>query len=131
LQQIQAALLTSLASLALLLSAVGVYGLVSNLVNQRTRELGIRMALGCTIQGAVVEVSRAGILATGAGLAGGLLLSSVAVRVLRNQVFGVAIYDPITLCTVSALLGLVALSAALLPTLRIAKIDPAETLRAQ
>jgi predicted permease len=131
LQNIQAGLLTSLACLALLLSAVGVYGLVSNLVNQRTRELGIRMALGCTIQGAVFEVSRAGIVATGAGLACGLLLSSVAVRVLRNQLFGIAIYDPITLCTVSALLGLVALSAALLPTFRIAKIDPAETLRAQ
>jgi predicted permease len=131
LQHIQAGLLTSLAGLALLLSAVGVYGLVSNLVNQRTRELGIRMALGCTMRGAVVEVSRAGIIATAAGLAGGLLLSSVAVRVLRNQLFGVALYDPVTLCTVSALLGLVALSAALLPTVRIAKIDPAETLRAQ
>jgi putative ABC transport system permease protein len=131
LQHIQASLLAALGGLALLLSAVGVYGLVSNLVNQRTRELGIRMALGCTLKGAVLEVSRAGILATGAGLAGGLLLSSVAVRVLRNQLFGVALYDPITLCTVSALLGLVALTAALLPTVRIAKIDPAETLRAQ
>jgi predicted permease len=131
LQHIQASLLTVLAGLALLLSAIGIYGLVSNLVNQRTRELGIRMALGCTLQEAVFEVSRAGIFATGAGLAGGLLLASVAARVLRNQLFGVALYDPLTLFTVSALLGLVALSAALLPTARIAKIDPAETLRAQ
>jgi len=58
-------------------------------------------------------------------------LSSVAVKVLRSELFGVAVYDPLTLCVVSALLVLVALFAALLPTIRIASIDPAETLRAQ
>jgi ABC-type antimicrobial peptide transport system permease subunit len=77
------------------------------------------------------EVSRPGIAATGAGLACGLLLSSAAVRVLRSQLSGVALYDPLTLCAVSALLALVAVLAAVLPTFRIAKIDPAETLRAQ
>ena len=98
-------------------------------MNQRTRELGIRMALGCTLQGAMFEVSRSGIAATGAGLACGLFLSSAAVKVLRSQLFGVALYDPLTLCAVSALLALVAVLAAVLPTFRIAKIDPAETLR--
>ena len=131
LQHAEAGLLGTLAALALLLSSVGIYGLVSNLVNQRTRELGIRMALGCTLQGAMFEVSRSGIAATGAGLACGLLLSSAAVKVLRTQLFGVASYDPLTLCAVSALLALVAVLAAVLPTFRIAKIDPAETLRAQ
>jgi ABC-type antimicrobial peptide transport system permease subunit len=77
------------------------------------------------------EASRSGIAATGAGLAVGLFLSSAAVKVLRSQLFGVALYDPLTLCAVSALLALVALLAAVLPTFRIAKIDPAETLRAQ
>ena len=72
-----------------------------------------------------------GIAATGAGLAGGLLLSSAAVKVLRSQLFGVASNDPLTLCAVCALLALVALLAAVLPTFRIARIDPAETLRAQ
>jgi predicted permease len=131
LQHIEAGLLTALAALALLLSSVGIYGLVSNLVNQRTREFGIRMALGCTIQGAMFEVSRSGLAATGAGLAAGLLLSSIAVKLLRSELFGVAVHDPLTLCAVSALLALVALSAAILPTSRIARIDPAETLRAQ
>jgi ABC-type antimicrobial peptide transport system permease subunit len=131
LQHMEVALLATLAGLALLLSSVGIYGLVSNLVNQRTRELGIRMALGCTLHGAMFETSRSGIAATGAGLAAGLLLSSAAVKILRNQIFGVALYDPLTLCAVSALLGLVALVAAFLPTFRIARIDPAETLRAQ
>jgi ABC-type antimicrobial peptide transport system permease subunit len=114
-----------------LLSSVGIYGLVSNLVNQRTRELGIRMALGCTVRGAMFEVSRTGMAATGAGLAVGLLLSFAAVNALRSQLFGVALYDPLTLCAVCALLALVALLAAVLPTFRIASIDPAETLRAQ
>jgi ABC-type antimicrobial peptide transport system permease subunit len=77
------------------------------------------------------EVSRSGIAVTGAGLAGGLLLSSAAVKMLRSQLFGVALYDPLTLGAVSAILALVALLAAILPTLRIARIDPAETLRAQ
>jgi len=131
LQHAEVGLLTTLAALALLLSSVGIYGLVSNLVNQRTRELGIRMALGCTLQGAMFEVSRSGIAATGAGLACGLFLSAAAVKVLRSQLFGVALNDPLTLCSVSALLALVAVLAAVLPTLRIAKIDPAETLRAQ
>src|ERR1700722_12773444 len=131
LQHIEASLLATLSALALLLSSVGIYGLVSNLVNQRTRELGIRMALGCTLQGAMFEVSRAGIAATGAGLAGGLLLSSAAVKIVRSQLFGVALYDPLTLCAVSGFLAVVAVFAAVLPTFRIAKIDPAETLRAQ
>jgi predicted permease len=131
LQHVEVGLLASLAGLALLLSSVGIYGLVSNLVNQRTRELGIRMALGCTVRGAMFEVSRTGIAATGAGLAVGLLSSFVAVKALRSQLFGVALYDPLTLCAVCAVLALVALLAAVLPTFRIASIDPAETLRAQ
>jgi predicted permease len=131
LQHAEVSLLATLAALALLLSSVGIYGLVSNLVNQRTRELGIRMALGCTLQGAMFEVSLPGIAATGAGLACGLLLSSVAVKAVRSQLFGVGSSDPLTLCAVSALLALVAVLAAVLPTFRIAKIDPAETLRAE
>ncbi len=131
LQHLEVTLLTTLAGLALLLCSIGIYGLVSNLVNQRTREFGIRMALGCTVQGAMVEVSRSGIFATATGLIAGLVLSAVAVRVLRSQLFGVSLHDPLTLCAVSGLLLAVAMLAAVLPTLRIARIDPAETLRAQ
>ena len=131
LQHIEVSLLSTLAGLALLLSSVGIYGLVSNLVNQRAREFGIRMALGCTVRGAMLEVFRSGMFATGAGLLAGLLLSSLSVKVLRSQLFGVGLYDPLTLAAVSALLLAVALLAAVLPTFRISRIDPAETLRAQ
>jgi predicted permease len=131
LQHVEVGLLATLAGLALLLSSVGIYGLVSNLVNQRTRELGIRMALGCTVRGAMFAVSQTGMAATGAGLVVGLLLSFVAVKALRSQLFGVALYDPFTLCGVCGVLAVVAFLAAVLPTFRIASIDPAETLRAQ
>ena len=131
LQHLEVGLLATLGGLALLLSAVGIYGLVSNLVNQRSREFGIRMALGCTVRGAMAEVSRSGIFATGIGLISGLALSLLAVRILENQLFGVGLYDPLTLGVVSAVLLAVAFLAAVLPTVRIASIDPAETLRAQ
>ena len=117
--------------MALLLSSVGIYGLVSNLVNQRTRELGIRMALGCTLRGAMFEVSRSGLAATGAGLGLWTVLVIGRSEGTAKPAFGVALYDPLTLCEVSALLALVAVLAAVMPTFRIAKIDPAETLRAQ
>jgi predicted permease len=131
LQHMEVSLLSTLAGLALLLSAVGIYGLVSNLVNQRTRELGLRMALGCTLRGAMVEVSRSGVVATGSGLLAGLLMSLLAVKVLRSQLFGVGLYDPLTLCAVSLLLLGVAMLATILPACRITRIDPAETLRSE
>jgi hypothetical protein len=131
LQHMEVSLLATLAGLALLLSAVGIYGLVSNLVNQRTREFGIRMALGCTVQGAIAQVSSSGIFATATGLVAGLLLSLLAVKVLQSQLFGVGLYDPVTLCSVSLVLLVVALLAAVLPAFRIARIDPADILRAE
>jgi predicted permease len=131
LRRVEAGLLTTLAGLALMLSAIGIYGLVSSLVNQRTREFGIRMALGCTLQGAMLEASRAGFAATSAGVAAGLLMSWSAVRVVRSQLFGIPAHDPWTMAGVTALLVLVAAIASMLPTFRIARIDPAQTLRAQ
>jgi predicted permease len=131
LRRVEAGLLITLAGLALMLSAIGIYGLVSSLVNQRTRELGIRMALGCTIRGAMMEASRAGFAATSAGVVAGLLLSWAAVAVVRSQLFGVPAHDPLTMFGVTALLALVAAAAAILPTFRIAQIDPAQTLRSE
>jgi predicted permease len=124
-------LLGTLAALALVLSLVGVYGLISNMVVQRTREIGIRMALGSSVRQAMIEVGTSGIAAVGSGVAAGLALAAVAVRIIKSQLYGVQIYDPLTFIAVLLLLIFAATAATFLPTRRIAHIDPASTLRAE
>jgi ABC-type antimicrobial peptide transport system permease subunit len=124
-------LLVVLAGLALILSVVGVYGLVSNLVVQRTREIGIRMALGSSLRQAMIEIGKAGIVAVAFGLAGGLAFAMLALRIIKSELYGVRTYDPVTLAAVSGILILAALAASFTPTLRIARINPASTLRAE
>jgi predicted permease len=128
-QRIEVALLTVMASLALLLSAVGIFALVANMVAQKTRELGIRMALGATIQTAMLHVGRSGVAAAALGLVAGLLLSAGALRAMRSVVYGVGVYDAPTILVVVLTLSAVTLAATAVPTLRIASIDPAKTLR--
>ncbi|HYL92941.1 MAG TPA: ABC transporter permease [Alphaproteobacteria bacterium] len=130
-QRIEVLLLTVLAGLALLLSVVGIYGLVSNLVVQRTQEIGIRMALGATVSQAMSTVGRAGLIAVAYGIAAGLALAGLTLGILKSELYGVRNYDPVTLIAVLALLALTALVASFVPTLRIARIDPASTLRAE
>jgi ABC-type antimicrobial peptide transport system permease subunit len=130
-QRFEVLLLGILAGLALLLSLVGVYGLVSNMVVQRTREIGLRMALGSSVRQAMVEVGTSGIVAVGSGMIAGLALAVVAVRVIKSELYGVQIYDPATFVAVLLLLILAATAATFLPTRRIAQIDPASTLRAE
>jgi predicted permease len=127
----QAFLLTALAGLALALAAVGLYGLVSQAVAERTRELGIRMALGATIAKAVRAVALPGILLALAGIALGVLLARLTVKLIAHMVFGVARADPLTFVVVGGVLLLVAACASILPALRVAWIDPAETLRSE
>jgi predicted permease len=130
-QRFEVFLLGTLAALALLLSLVGVYGLVSNMVAQRTREIGIRMALGSSVRQAMMEVGTSGIAAVLLGLAGGLVLSAVSVRLIKSELYGVKIYDPLTFTAVLLLLIIAPTAATFLPTRRIARIDPASTLRAE
>jgi predicted permease len=130
-QRIEVLLFTTLAGLALVLSAIGIYALVSNLVVQRTREIGIRIALGSTIRQAMVQVGSSGAIAAGGGLLAGMGFSLLAVRVLSSEIYGVRTYDPVTFVAVPALLALIAAIASFLPTLRIVRIEPAETLRAE
>jgi predicted permease len=128
-QQIEVALLGALAALALMLSAVGVFALVANIVAERTREIGIRMALGSTVSQVMLQIGRSGFGASITGVVLGLAASVGVLRMLRSVVFGVGIYDARTLSTVTLLMLLVALVATILPALRIAKVDPASTLR--
>jgi hypothetical protein len=128
-QRVEVALLGALAALALLLSAVGIFALVANMVAQRTREIGIRMALGSTVSQAMLQIGRSGAAASVLGLFLGLALCAGALRVMRSVLYGVSVYDAPTLTTVVLTLVLVTLLATTLPTLRIAKIHPANTLR--
>ncbi|MGC2639888.1 MAG: ADOP family duplicated permease [Acidobacteriaceae bacterium] len=130
-QRIETMLLGALALLALLLSAVGIYALVSNLVVQRTREIGIRIALGSTLAGAMRTIARTGMVAAASGVAAGLVGSAFALQVMKSAIYGVTTYDPVTLVTVPLMLLAIAAAASLLPALRIAQIDPAETLRSE
>jgi ABC-type antimicrobial peptide transport system permease subunit len=118
-----------MAALALLLSVVGISSLVANLVAQRTREIGIRMALGSTVRQAMMHIGAPAVRASALGLLLGLAACAGALRVMRNLLYGVGVYDGPTLLTVTLVLAGVVAVATALPTLRIAGIDPAKTLR--
>jgi predicted permease len=122
-------LLAGLAGLSLLLSGIGLYGLISGSVVERTRELGIRMALGATFGQAVRSVVLPGFWLTLAGVSIGSLGALAATRVLRSMLWGVTTTDPLTLGAVATGLLLVAVLASLAPAARILRLDPANTLR--
>jgi ABC-type antimicrobial peptide transport system permease subunit len=134
-----AALVTlALATLALLLSGVGIYGVMSFLVSQRTREIGVRMALGAASGNVVREVVRDGLRPVVAGIAVGVLcaagVSAVLHATLRlpgsmDFLYGVSFYDPLTFGGLSAFVMLVAAVASAGPARRAARVDPAVALR--
>jgi predicted permease len=128
-QRIEVALLGAIAVLALLLSAVGIFALVANMVAQRTREIGIRMALGSSLSQVMVHVGRSGAAASFLGVLLGLALSAGALRVMSSVIYGVGVYDVTTLLVVVLTISVVTLLATAIPSLRIASIDPARTLR--
>jgi predicted lysophospholipase L1 biosynthesis ABC-type transport system permease subunit len=128
-QRYRAALFSIFAGLALLLAAVGIYGLVSQSVTQRTHELGVRMALGASAQQTIASVMKPGILLALLGAGAGYLLSRAAVRFLEHLLWGVRPTDPIAFAAAAAILLLVAALASLAPALRILRLDPAQTLR--
>jgi putative ABC transport system permease protein len=124
-----AVLLTAFAGLALLLSAIGIYGVVAYSVSARTRELGIRLALGAQPGDVLRLVLREGLALLAAGLAAGLLASWGATRLLRSQLYEVGPGDPLTFILVSLLLAGVALLACYLPARRATRVDPLAALR--
>ena len=130
-QRIEVALVSAMGALALLLSTVGIFALVASTVAQRTREIGIRIALGSSIAQAMVQVAGSGVRASVAGLVVGLVLCVAALGGMRSVLYGVGVYDGPTMGMVVFSLLAVTLLAASLPVLRIARIDPATTLRDQ
>ena len=124
-------LLALFALLALLLAAVGIYGVIAYSVSQRRRELGIRMALGAGRNDVLRLVVGQGMKLTGLGLAFGLLASLGATQLLKTLLFGVSVTDPLTYASIIALLAGVAFLACYLPARRAARVDPLVALREQ
>ncbi|HUE21865.1 MAG TPA: ABC transporter permease [Bryobacteraceae bacterium] len=128
-ERFQVVLLGALAGLALLLAAVGIYGLIANSVAERTRELGIRLALGATVPQAIRSVALPGVALALAGVIVGSVLAAFATQMLRHLVWGVRPGDPLTFAAVGVGLLGVAAAASFLPALRVTRLNPAETLR--
>jgi predicted permease len=121
-------LLSAFATLALLLASVGLYGVLAYAVTQRSREIGLRMALGATYTNVTALVVRHGLTLTGIGLAIGVGASFVVGRFLKTALYGVNTTDPITLAAVGAVLTVVALVACFIPARRASRVDPIAVL---
>jgi predicted permease len=128
-QRYYATLFSALAGLAVLLAALGIYGLVAQSVVQRTHEMGIRMALGATVARIVRSAAAPAVVLSLCGVLSGVVLALFLSRVLKSMIWGVTPTDPLTFASVAILLVLIAAVAGLIPALRLARLDPAITLR--
>jgi putative ABC transport system permease protein len=121
--------LSVFAGMALLMAAIGLYGVISYAVTQRTQELGVRVALGAQ-QGEILRlVLGQGMRLAGAGAAIGLAVSVIASRLLRNELFHVSSFDPLTFALMAAVLIGAALLASYIPARRATRVDPMVALR--
>ena len=124
-------LLSVFAALALLLACVGIYGVISYLVGQRTHEIGVRVALGAQHSDVLRLVIGQGVgmalIGVGIGLGAALGLT----RLMANQLFGISAHDPLTFAAVAVLLILVAAAACFLPARRAMRVDPIAALRCE
>ncbi len=124
-------LLGAFATVALLLATLGLYGVLAFFVNQRTHELGVRVALGAGSASVLRLVMRRGLLLVGIGLLLGIAGAATSTRFLQSMLFGVGSTDALTFVVVSLVLLAVATAACLIPALRAARVDPLTALRAE
>jgi ABC-type antimicrobial peptide transport system permease subunit len=130
-QRFSATVMTGFAGGALLLAGIGLYGVLAFVVAQRTRELGVRLALGATRSEVLGLIMKRGMRLVGVGLVIGLAGSVAAARVLRALLFETDIYDPATFTVVPLVLAAVSVVACYIPARRAAGVDPMATLRAE
>jgi putative ABC transport system permease protein len=128
-QRMYMLLLGIFAAVALVLAAVGIYGVVSHTVSQRVHEMGVRMALGASASNIVALILREGLVLTGVGLALGITGALWATRALQGLLFGIDRGDPVTFAGGAVLLLLVGLVACFLPARRAARVDPTVAMR--
>jgi putative ABC transport system permease protein len=119
------------AALSLLLAAVGLYGVMAQSVVERTREIGVRLALGADRRDVVRMVVREGMAPALAGLIAGTAAALAALRLLGSLLYEVSPYDPAVLAGVAALLGVVAVLSCWVPARRAARVEPAVVLRSE
>ena len=122
-------ILGAAAVVTLLLGAIGLYGVMAYVVTLRSKELGVRIALGAEPSSVARMMTRQGMLLTGLGVAGGLALFAGVARFLRSFLYGVAPGDPVALGAAAMLLLAIAMLASWIPARRAARVDPAQTLR--
>jgi putative ABC transport system permease protein len=124
-------LLSCFAAIALVLAAIGLYGLLSYMVAQRTLEIGLRMALGAKKADVLNMIVWRGLTLALIGLGAGLAISGMMTRVLSGMLYGVEPSDPMTFAGMTGVLLFVSLAASSIPAYRAAQLDPIETLREQ
>jgi ABC-type antimicrobial peptide transport system permease subunit len=117
------------AAVTLALGVVGLYGVIAYIVTLRTRELGVRIALGAQPSSVAAMVARQGLVLSGAGIAVGIALLALVGRFVRSFLFEVAPMDPVTIAGATALLATFALVASWIPARRASMVDPTEALR--
>jgi ABC-type antimicrobial peptide transport system permease subunit len=122
-------LFAAFALLALVLGAVGIYGLVSYSVTQRTHEIGIRMALGARAANVLTLIMKNGLTLVMAGIVIGIGSALVLTRFLATLLFGIQPTDSVTFVVVSAVFFVIAMVAALIPAIRATRVDPVVALR--
>jgi len=130
-RRLSMALLGTFALLALVLASVGIYGVLSYAVAERSREIGIRRALGAQDAQVVGMVVGEGMRLVAVGVASGIAASFASTRLMRSLLYGVGASDPATFVIVTLIVGGVALAASYLPARRAARVDPTEALRAE
>jgi putative ABC transport system permease protein len=128
-QALYGKMFAAFAAIALALAAVGVYGVISYAVSQRTQEIGVRVALGAQHGDVLRLVLRDGALLGGIGIVIGLVGALAVTRFLRTMLFGISPFDPTSFAGVSLILAGIALFASYVPARRAAKVDPVEALR--
>jgi putative ABC transport system permease protein len=130
-RRLSGALFMVFAALALALASVGIYGVMSYMASQRTREIGVRMAMGARPRDVLKLVVGQGAKLLAVGLAAGLIVALISARIINSLLYQVSATDPLTYLVVALLLAAVALAACYIPARRAMKVDPMTALRTE